>query len=84
MKKYYVYILECNDTTLYVGKTIDLVKRLKSHNGLLSGGAKYTAGRRPVYLVYYEIFTTVTKALQREYSLKQLSRKEKKRLIGLK
>lgn len=83
MKNQYVYILECSDGTFYIGKTVDLVKRLKAHNGSLSGGAKYTAGRRPVYLVYYEMVDSLTKALQREYELKQLSRSEKKKLISL-
>lgn len=83
MGNYYVYILECSDNTFYIGKTKDLVKRLKSHNGVGSGGAKYTTGRRPVFLVYYEIFDNQTKALQREYQLKKLSRTEKKKLISL-
>lgn len=76
-----MYILECSDNTFYIGKTVDLVKRIKSHNGVGAGGAKYTSGRRPVYLVYYEQFKTVTKALQREHQLKQLTRNEKKALI---
>lgn len=82
MSNFYVYILECNDNTFYIGKTVDLVKRLKSHNGIISGGAKYTSGRRPVFLVYYEKLTTTTKALQREYHLKQLTRSEKIELIN--
>jgi putative endonuclease len=82
MGNYYVYILECSDNTFYIGKTKDLTKRLKSHNGVVSGGAKYTAGRRPVFLVYYEMFDDQTKALQREYELKQLSKNEKKELIS--
>jgi putative endonuclease len=81
MGNYYVYILECSDNTFYIGKTKDLTKRLKSHNGIESGGAKYTAGRRPVYLVYFEQYKTITEALKREYELKQLTRREKKALI---
>ena len=83
MKNYYVYIVECNAGNFYTGKTVDLVKRLKSHNGAISGGAKYTAGRRPVFLVYYEMVDNQTKALQREYELKQLTRNEKMKLISL-
>jgi len=80
---FYVYILECSDNTFYIGKTVDLVKRIKAHNGVGAGGAKYTSGRRPVFLVYYEIFKSQTKALQREFGLKKLSRIEKKKLISL-
>ena len=79
--KHYVYILECVDKSFYIGKTIDLVKRLKSHNGLLSGGAKYTSGRRPVYLIYYEMHKSSSSALKREYELKQLTKEQKLKVI---
>lgn len=46
-----VYLLACGDGTLYCGVTNDLEKRLARHNGLLPGGARYTAGRRPVRLL---------------------------------
>ena len=82
MKNQYVYILECADNTYYIGKTVDLVKRLKAHNGVLTGGAKYTVGRRPVFLVYYEQLGTVSEALKREYFLKQLTKSEKRKLIN--
>jgi len=83
MKNQYVYVLECADHTYYIGKTNDLVKRLKAHNGLIAGGAKYTTGRRPVYLVYFEQFGTVSEALKREYYLKQLTKSEKRKMISL-
>ena len=75
-------MLRCSDGTLYCGKTQDIAKRLRAHNGMMSGGAKYTKGRRPVELVYIEQFTSVTQALKREYMLKQLSREEKSNLIA--
>ena len=75
----YVYILRCNDDSLYTGWTNNLEKRLKSH---LSGkGAKYTKARLPVELVYYEVFEDKIEAMKREYQIKQLSRKEKLKLI---
>ena len=48
-----VYILKCNDGTLYTGSTINLAKRFYTHNNL-KNGAKYTRTRRPVVLVYHE------------------------------
>ena len=51
MKPYFVYIVECSDGTLYTGITTDITRRLKEHNGVLAGGAKYTSARRPVKLV---------------------------------
>lgn len=80
-RKYFVYILRCSDGTFYTGKTLDLEKRIKAHNGEIQGGAKYTRQRRPVKIQYYETFKTQTEALKREYMLKQLSRKEKEKLI---
>lgn len=80
----YTYIVECADKTLYTGWTNDLEKRIEAHN--TGKGAKYTASRRPVRLVYYEMFDTKKEAMQREYAIKQLSREKKIELIktGLK
>ncbi len=81
MSSHFVYILRCADNTLYIGRTSDLQKRLKKHNGEIAGGAKYTRSRRPVSLVFFEEFGTLSEALKREYALKQLSRKQKEELI---
>ena len=76
----YVYIVECNDNTLYTGWTNNLEKRIKAHND--GKGAKYTQGRRPVKLVYFEEFETKQEALKREWFIKHLSRKEKMDIIA--
>ena len=76
----YTYILTCNDGTLYVGSTTDLVKRLHQHNHAKSG-AHYTKIRRPVTLVYSEHFPTLKEARAREMALKKLTRAEKIQLI---
>ena len=52
----YTYILKCADGTLYCGWTNHLEARVKAHNE--GRGAKYTKGRGPVSLVYYEEFET--------------------------
>lgn len=82
MKKYYVYIVECCDHTYYTGYTSHLEKRIETHN--LGKGAKYTRARRPVQLVYYEIYDDLSLALKREYAIKQLTRKQKEELIQFK
>ena len=76
----YVYIVECNDNTLYTGWTNNLEKRIKAYND--GKGAKYTQGRRPVKLVYFEEFETKQEALKREWFIKHLSRKEKMDIIA--
>lgn len=75
----YVYIVECKDGTLYTGWTTDLERRMKAHNS--GKGAKYTRSRLPVMLRYYESFETKQEAMRREYEIKQLTRKEKEKLI---
>lgn len=77
--KNYTYILECSDGTYYTGWTNNIEKRLKNHND--GKGAKYTRARRPVKLVYLEIWETKQEAMSREAKIKQLTRKEKEQLI---
>lgn len=77
----YVYMLECSDGSLYTGWTNNLEKRIAAHNN--GKGAKYTRVRLPVKLVYYEEYEDKIEAMKREYKIKQLSRKEKVKLIKL-
>ena len=77
---HWVYIIRCADGTLYTGYARDPKTRVKVHN--TGRGAKYTAGRRPVRLVYSESCESVGDALRREYALKRWSRARKEMLIG--
>jgi len=77
---HFVYIVHCADGTLYTGYARDPVARVETHNR--GRGAKYTAGRRPVRLVYQEAFRSAGKALAREYAVKQLTRAQKEALIA--
>ena len=71
----YTNIVQCSDGTLYTGCTNDLKNRLEKHNA--GKGARYTRGRLPVKLVYYEVFATKSEAMKREAQIKKLSRKQK-------
>ena len=75
----YTYLLQCADGSLYCGWTNHLQERVKAHNE--GRGAKYTRGRRPVKLVYFEEFATRQEAMRREYQIKKLTRQEKERLV---
>jgi len=75
-----VYILKCNDDTLYTGITIDLDRRIDEHNNSTKG-AKYTRIRRPVKLIYSEIKEDKSSASKREYEIKKLSREQKLELV---
>lgn len=76
---HYVYIVRCADGTLYTGYAIDAAARVDVHNA--GRGAKYTACRRPVTLVYSESFESKSEALKREHQLKRWTRAEKEALI---
>jgi putative endonuclease len=75
----FVYILECADGTLYTGWTTDLDRRVKAHNA--GRGARYTRGRRPVRLVYWEHTADRGSALRREAAIRRLRRCAKLALI---
>ena len=77
---WYIYIIECNDGSLYTGITNDLDKRITAHNAGL--GAKYTKSRRPVYLLYSEPAPDRKQASQREYAIKSLQKSAKIDLIA--
>lgn len=79
--RYFVYILKCNDDTLYTGITTEIARRVEEHN-TSAKGAKYTKIRRPVSLVYQEELEDRSQASKREYAIKKLSREEKLRLIN--
>lgn len=74
-KHWVVYMLQCNDTSLYTGITDDLPRRLEAHS--TGRGAKYTRGRGPLTLCYLESCESHSHALKREAAIKRLTRPEK-------
>lgn len=76
----YTYILLCADGTYYIGWTNDLENRFKTHNE--GKGAKYTKGRRPLKLVYWEEHISRSEAQKREAALRRFSKKQKEALIS--
>jgi putative endonuclease len=75
--KYFLYIVQCSDDTLYTGIATDLERRLAEHNSS-DKGAKYTKARRPVKLVYSEEYENRSEASKREYFIKKkMTRQEK-------
>ena len=81
-KKWYVYIVQCIDDSLYTGITVDLDRRLDEHN-TSNKGAKYTRSRRPVQMMYSETYETRSIASKREHAIKKLTRKEKLNLLKI-
>ena len=54
MDKHFIYIVRCKDGSLYTGYAKDIEQRIAKHNS--GQGAKYTKIRRPVELVYKEVY----------------------------
>ena len=76
----FVYILRCSDGSYYVGSTRkSLEERVAEHNAGAFGG--YTAGLRPVTLVFHEEFDRILDAIAAERQVKGWSRAKKEALI---
>ncbi len=75
----FMYILQCSDESFYTGSTYNLSKRLQQHKN--GEGAEYTKLHLPVKLVYYETFTTINLAFEREKQIQKWSKKKKIALI---
>ena len=69
------------NTVLYIGVTNDLERRVQEHkSGLIPGFTKqYNCGK----LVYYEVFSDINQAIDREKQLKKWSRAKKDWLIDM-
>ena len=78
-EKWFLYILRCNDLSLYTGITKDIEQRFKKHS--TGKGARYTRTRRPLEVVYQETCKTRTAALVRECETKAFSRPKKLAMI---
>ena len=80
MRTYYTYILASKPYgTLYIGVTNGLLQRVGDHRD--GAGSRFTARYGVDRLVYFETFSTIDDAIQREKSLKRYRRQWKINLI---
>lgn len=79
-KLHYVYMVRCNDHTLYTGYTTNVERRVAMHNA--GKGARYTRARLPVVLMVSWQFASKGEALRTEYALKRCPRAQKLRLLA--
>ncbi len=80
-KVLYVYILKCSDDSYYTGLTNNIELRVAQHNsGTVTDS--YTCHRKPVKLVYCEMFTEYLKAIEWEKRIKGWTRRKKEALIN--
>ena len=68
----FVYCIQSGERRTYVGATKDLRRRLRQHNGEITGGAKSTKGRSWTYLFHCEGFEDWRQALSFEWHLKHV------------
>ena len=81
MSKYYVYILRCEDNSLYTGITTDVARRFSEHLGKNGKGAKYTRVHRPVKIEKVINAESRGEASRLEYKIKQMTKEEKEIFI---
>jgi len=79
---WYMYVIVCYDDSLYCGVTTNLERRLRQHNGVIRGGAKYTRSRRPCKYVYKESALNRSDACKKENRFKKLNKKRKLEYIA--
>ena len=78
---YYTYILRCTDESLYTGITTDIKKRMAEHFGKTEKCAKYTRSHTAEKLEAVWESEGRSAASKLEYRIKQLTKKQKQKLI---
>jgi putative endonuclease len=76
MKTYYVYILKCSDGFLYTGITNDIGRRFEEHQKGLNKSC-FTFKRRPLELIFNQVFNDVEQAIYFEKKIKKWSSRKK-------
>jgi len=76
---YFVYLIECNDKSIYTGITTDVIRRFKEHKD--GKGGHYTSSRKVIKVLYAEKYKTRSRALKREAEIKSWPREKKLLLI---
>ncbi|MGL4677053.1 MAG: GIY-YIG nuclease family protein [Brevinema sp.] len=78
---WFVYIILCENNSLYTGIAKDPEKRFRTH--LAGKGAKYTKIYKPICLVHCEEYTNHTLAAKRERQIKSYPVAKKQQLKNI-
>jgi putative endonuclease len=76
---HYFYLARCADQSLYAGTCVNISEREAKHND--GTGAKYTRSHRPVKIIYFEEFETLSDARKREAEVKKWTKIQKEALV---
>ena len=77
---YYVYIILCEDNSLYTGHTRNIDERVRLHRN--GKGARYTRIHKPKSVAHIEVVDSRALAMKRERAIKKLSHQQKVNLIN--
>ncbi|MHB1163127.1 MAG: GIY-YIG nuclease family protein [Minisyncoccota bacterium] len=77
---YFVYLLECEDGSLYTGVTTDVARRLAEHQA--GTGGHFTRAKGAKRIVYTEEHPDRSSAQKREAAIKKWPRKKKLSLVA--
>ena len=80
MHQYFIYIVECRDSSYYTGVTNNVERRVAEHNSS-TDPVGYTSQRQPVKLIYQHSFQWILDAITAEKQIKGWSRRKKEALI---
>lgn len=78
---YYVYMLRCEDDSIYTGIAKDLEKRMNEHFSKDEKCAKYTKSHKAKNLEIFWQTEDKSLASKLEYALKTLKKEQKEKLI---
>lgn len=81
MSDWFLYIIQCNDGSLYTGITTDVERRFAEHVSQRRRCAKYVKGKAPLTLVFSEQIGDKGPAYRVERKVKSLPKKRKMALI---
>ena len=79
---YFVYLIECEDSSIYTGITTDVKRRFEEHAA--GKGARYTRAHKVKRVIYTELHRTRSVALKREAAIKKMPRKKKLMIVHIK
>ena len=78
-KRWYVYLLECQDGSIYTGIAIDVAARFAAHRA--GKGARYTRSHPPLRILASEAFEDQAAALRAEIRIKKLRASAKRAYV---
>jgi putative endonuclease len=79
-KPWFLYLIECADSSIYTGITVDVAARYEAH--CKGTGARYTRSHAPVKLLGFEEHPDRSSASKAECRIKKLTAAEKRRFAA--